>query len=220
MTADVVEAGQGHSRRRALGVAVWCIVLGTLLIDQAIKITVKTGFCLGEHVSIFGDRGYLLFTENNGMAFGMEVFGKEFLSIFRIIAVGVLCFYIPRLIRSGARTGFVVCMAGILAGALGNVIDSLFYGLVFSPSPYYTIFLEQSPATFVPWGEGYSSFLHGKVVDMFYFPLIQTTWPEWIPLVGGGDFVFFSPIFNFADAVISCSIITLLLAFRKDFSSR
>lgn len=152
---------------------------------------------------------HIFFTENNGMAFGMEIFGKLFLTSFRIIAVGLISYYLYKIIKKGFKTGYIICMSLILAGALGNIIDSAFYGMIFSESTGMT------PATFVPWGEGYSSLFYGKVVDMFYFPIIRTTWATWIPFVGGEPFVFFSPIFNFADAAISCGIIALLLFYSK-----
>lgn len=152
---------------------------------------------------------YLFFTENNGMAFGMEIIGKLFLSTFRIVAVGLIIWYLVKIIRENYKTGYIVCISLILAGAIGNIIDSAFYGLIFNESTNTSI------AHFVPFGDGYSSFLHGRVVDMFYFPIIDTTWPTWMPIVGGEHFIFFSPIFNFADASISCGIIALLIFYSK-----
>ncbi len=152
---------------------------------------------------------YILFTENNGMAFGMEIFGKLFLTSFRIVAVAAIGWFLYRLVKWGAKTGFIVCVALILSGALGNIIDSVFYGVLFSESTY------MQTASFLPEGGGYAPLLYGRVVDMFYFPLIETEWPEWMPFVGGEPFVFFSPIFNFADAAISCGIIALLLFYSK-----
>ena len=152
---------------------------------------------------------YIYFTENNGMAFGMEFFGKLFLSAFRIIAVILIGWYLYHIIKKKLKTGYIVCVSLILAGALGNIIDSVFYGVLFSKSTYSQI------ATFMPEGGGYSTWLHGKVVDMFYFPLVEWNWPSWMPWIGGDSFVFFSPIFNFADAAISCGIIALLLFYGK-----
>lgn len=174
--------------------------------------------CLHERIAVCGKWFYILFTENNGMAFGMEVFSKWFLTSFRIVAVCAIAYYLHRLIKKGARNGYIACLALILAGALGNLIDSLFYGLIFSESLPLT-FWNQEPATFVPFGTGYSTWFHGKVVDMFYFPLIETTWPQWMPWVGGQEFVFFNAIFNVADAVLTCSFVALILFFRKELET-
>jgi signal peptidase II len=152
---------------------------------------------------------YIYFTENNGMAFGMEIFGKFFLTTLRIIAVSVIGWYIHRIVKRGLKTGYIACVSLILAGALGNIIDSIFYGVIFNESAHSQI------ATFMPEGGGYSTWLYGKVVDMFYFPIIETNWPAWLPYVGGEHFVFFSPIFNFADAAISCGFIALLIFYGK-----
>ena len=152
---------------------------------------------------------YIYFTENNGMAFGMELIGKLFLSTFRIFAVAVIIWYLIKIVKQNFKTGYIVCISLILAGAIGNILDSAFYGLIFNESTHSTI------AHFVPFGHGYESFLHGRVVDMFYFPIIDTTWPQWMPFVGGEHFIFFSPIFNFADAAISCGIIALLIFYGK-----
>ncbi len=189
-----------------------CIVLAVLVIDQIIKILVKTGMYWHESIRI-ADWFYIYFTENNGMAFGMEVFDKLFLTSFRIVAVGLIVWYMVKVIRErNYPTGYIVCLSLILSGAIGNIIDSVFYGVIFSESTHSTI------ATFVPLGEGYADWLYGKVVDMFYFPLIETDWPEWMPFVGGEHFIFFSPIFNFADAAISCGIVALLLFYGKYLS--
>ena len=184
------------------------IVVGVLIVDQIIKILVKTNMYRHESIHIT-DWFYIFFTENNGMAFGMEIFGKLFLSSFRIVAVCLIIWYLIKIIKENYKTGYIVCISLILAGAIGNILDSAFYGLIFNESTNSSI------ATFVPFGHGYETFLHGKVVDMFYFPIIDTFWPEWMPLVGGQHFIFFSPIFNFADASISCGIIALLLFYSK-----
>lgn len=185
------------------------IIFLVLAIDQVIKIWVKTSMYFHESIRIT-DWFYIYFTENNGMAFGMEIFGKLFLTTFRIIAVCAIIYYLYKVIRKGTmKTGFVVCLSLILAGAAGNIIDSVFYGLIFSESTPFQL------ARFVPWGEGYTSLFHGKVVDMFYFPIIDTYWPDWLPIIGGNRFIFFSPIFNFADAAISCGIIALLLFYSN-----
>ncbi len=176
-----------------------------VVIDQVIKILVKTSMSLGESISVFGEWCQIRFIENNGMAFGMEFLGKTFLTSFRIVAVALLGYYLYKLLKSGKHPlGYLLCITFILAGALGNIIDCLFYGEIFSSS-YGNV------AEFVPWGEGYSSFMHGEVVDMFYFPLF--TWPDWVPFVGGD--IFFSPVFNFADACITCSVFALLIFYRR-----
>ena len=184
------------------------IVSLVLVIDQVIKILVKTKMYWHENIHIT-DWFYIYFTENNGMAFGMEIFGKLFLTSFRIIAVGLIIYYLRKFIKRQYKTGFIVCLSLILAGAIGNIIDSVFYGVFFSESTSSTL------ATFMPDGGGYSTWFYGKVVDMFYFPIIDTVWPLWMPFVGGEHFIFFSPIFNFADASISCGIIALLLFYSK-----
>jgi signal peptidase II len=187
------------------------IVVAILLIDQAIKIWVKTSMSLHESIHVT-DWFYITFIENNGMAFGMQLGSKIVLSLFRILAIIALGYYIWLQVRRQARTGYIVCLSMVLAGATGNLIDCLFYGLVFNASsPYYLSY-------FVPFGTGYAPFLMGKVVDMFYFPLIETEWPLWMPFVGGDHFVFFSPVFNFADASISVSVVLLLLFYREEIS--
>lgn len=151
----------------------------------------------------------IYFVENNGMAFGIEVIGKVFLSLFRIVAVGFIGYYLYQLVQKNFKNGYIACVALILAGALGNIIDSVFYGEIFTASyPGHV-------ASFVPFGHGYSALLHGKVVDMFYFPLIQGMFPSWIPVWGGEEFIFFRPIFNFADAAITVGIALLLIFYRK-----
>ncbi len=152
----------------------------------------------------------IVFIENNGMAYGMEIGSKLVLSIFRVIAIGVLTYYMAQQVKQKARWGYIVCLAMVTAGAAGNIIDSMFYGLIFNGSSEHYV------SYFVPFGTGYAPFLMGKVVDMFYFPLIVTTWPEWVPMVGGDDFVFFSPIFNFADSAISVGVVLLLLFYRRE----
>lgn len=175
-----------------------------MIIDQVIKILVKTKMYWHEDIRIT-DWFYIFFTENNGMAFGMEIFGKLFLTMFRIVAVAFIIYYLVKIIKKGYKTGYIVCMSLILAGAIGNIIDSVFYGVFFSEST------PSSLATFLPHGGGYSTWFYGKVVDMFYFPIIKGTDYSWLP----DDFIFFSPIFNFADASISCGIIALLLFYGK-----
>ena len=187
------------------------IVIGVLVIDQIIKIWVKTNMYWHESIKIT-DWFYIYFTENNGMAFGMEFFDKFFLTGFRIIAAIAITWMLIQYSKKNYKTGFLVCVSLILAGAVGNIIDCILYGEIFSESTHSAI------STWVPFGEGYSSLFYGKVVDMFYFPLIETNWPEWMPFVGGEHFIFFSPIFNFADAAISCGIIALILFYSKYLS--
>lgn len=185
------------------------IVVAILLIDQIIKIEVKTNMTLGEAKRVT-DWFYIEFIENNGMAYGMKFINKLVLSLFRLFAIGFIGYYLAKIIKKNvAPLGYIVLIAMVLAGATGNLIDCLFYGLVFDASTPFTV------SQFVPFGEGYSTFLHGKVVDMFYFPIIQTTWPEWVPYFGGSEYVFFSPVFNFADACISVGVVALLLFYRK-----
>ena len=184
---------------------VWFSVLLAIVIDQLIKIAVKTSMPLGGGFSVFGDWFQIRFIENNGMAFGMELFSKLFLTGFRVVAVAFLVYILIKLIKDRTYpTGFVFAVGMILAGAAGNIIDCLFYGEIFSSS-YGQV------AHLVPWGEGYASFMQGRVVDMFYFPLF--TWPQWMPLIGGD--IFFAPVFNFADACISCSVVAILIFYRN-----
>jgi signal peptidase II len=187
------------------------IVVAILVIDQVIKIWVKTHMTLHEQIEIFS-WFKIVFIENNGMAYGMEIGSKLVLSLFRVVAVSVLGYYIAQQVRKQARYGYLICLSMVMAGAAGNIFDSMFYGLIFNASSeFYTSY-------FVPFGTGYASFLMGKVVDMFYFPLIVTTWPDWVPMFGGQPYVFFSPVFNFADASISVSVVLVLLFYRKEIS--
>jgi signal peptidase II len=172
-----------------------------LFVDQAIKIYIKLHFALGDHISIFS-WFQIYFIENNGMAFGMELIGKLFLTIFRIIAVGALGYYIHILIKKQFSTGYILTISLVLAGAAGNIIDSVFYGLFFNDS-YGHI------ATFLPEGGGYASLFYGKVVDMIYFPIIQNN---------AGETLFFSPVFNIADASISVAVVIILIFFRKELN--
>lgn len=202
-----VENKAENSRLRTI--IVLMIVLGSILIDQIIKVTVKLSMFLHESIAVCGNWFYIYFTENPGMAFGMELGSKLFLTIFRIIAVLFLIYYLCKIVHNRLfPMGYIVCVALVLAGAAGNIIDCLFYGEIFTDS-------FGRVASLVPWGEGYGTFLHGKVVDMFYFPLFSFDWPQWIPFIGGEHFIFFSPIFNYADACISCSVIAIALFYYK-----
>lgn len=187
------------------------VISSVLVIDQVIKIWIKTHMFRHEHIRV-ADWFYIYFTENVGMAFGMEIFDKLFLTLFRIVAVAVIGWFLHKCVKNGMKTGFIVCLSLILTGALGNIVDSVFYGVCFSESTYSQL------ATFLPEGGGYAPLFYGKVVDMFYFPIIDTYWPAWMPLVGGKHFIFFSPIFNFADAAISCGVVALFLFYSKYLS--
>ena len=185
------------------------LFMTVLVIDQIIKVNVKTGMYLGERIEITPWFS-LVFVENNGMAFGWELWGgKLLLTLFRLIAVGFIGWFIYSEINKRRPTGYIVCLTLIAAGAAGNIIDCLFYGLIFNNPPYPQV------AELQPWGAGYGEFLYGRVVDMFYFPLIEWDMPTWMPFYPGEHCIFFSPIFNFADAAISCGIIALLLFYRK-----
>lgn len=182
------------------------IVIAVLIIDQIIKIAVKTNMSIGQEIRIT-NWFYILFVENNGMAFGMEIISKLFLSLFRIVAIFFFVWYLIKIINKGFPTGYIVTIAFVIAGAAGNLIDCIFYGQIFSEST----FGPNGVAHFTPFGEGYAPILYGKVVDMFYFPL--WTWPDWLPWIGGN--IFFSPIFNFADSCITCGIIVLMLFYSR-----
>lgn len=195
--------------------AVALTIIGIIAIDQILKFWVKTSMNYGEQIPLLGKWFRLFFIENEGMAWGWKFggeWGKLALTLFRLVAVVFGVFYIRNIVRKQYHRGFIICVAMIFAGALGNLIDSMFYGLIFSPSddglPLAKVF---------PAGGGYGSFLHGKVVDMVYVPIIENkTLPAWIPFWGGERFTFFSPIFNIADASISVGVIVILL-FQKRF---
>ena len=197
---------------------VLAVIFLVLFIDQCLKIWVKTHMNYGDEIKIFGlDWALIHFVENNGMAFGISlggIYGKLALSLFRIIAVGFLIYYLRLLVRSNVSTGLLASFSLILAGALGNILDSAFYGLIFSDSPYHG-----GLAELFPEGGGYAGFLHGKVVDMLYFPIIDTYFPEWVPYWGGSHFMFFKPVFNIADLSITLGVINILLFQRSFFSS-
>lgn len=177
------------------------LILLVLIVDQASKIYIKLNFALGDSVYVF-DWFRIYFIENNGMAFGMEIIGKLFLTLFRIVAVGGLCYFIYYLIKHNARQGFVLAVSLLLAGAAGNIFDSLFYGLLFSDSYGHL-------ATFLPDGGGYAPLFYGKVVDMLYFPIIKNSM---------GETIFFSPVFNIADSAISVAAGIILIFYRKDLN--
>lgn len=186
------------------------IILLTLILDQVIKIIVKTNFYYGESVCVT-DWFYFTFVENMGMAFGMQVMPKVVQTMMRLVFSGFILWYIILLVKANFKNGYIICVSLIFAGAIGNVLDSIFYGVIFSESTYTDV------ATFVPVGEGYADWFYGKVVDMFYFPLLEFDWPSWMLFIGGKHFIFFSPVFNFADAAISGGTIALLIFYPKMF---
>ena len=190
------------------------IVALVIIADQVLKFWIKTSFTYGPVLNMAGQKwAQLYFIENPGMAWGLELggnWGKMILTLFRLAAVTFGTWYLIKIVRQNYSRGFIVCASLIYAGALGNLIDSMFYGLLFSESSYMQV------GRFLPAGGGYGGFLHGKVVDMLYFPIVNSSFPEWMPLIGGTRFEFFSPIFNIADASISIGVITLLI-FQKRF---
>ncbi len=207
--------------RLSAGKKVTLIIILILILDQAVKLWIKTHMYLGQSESVFGDWFQIAYTENTGFAFGWSlggIWGKLMLSLFRIIFIAILCVFLSRLIKRKMPMGVLVGIGMLIAGAAGNIFDSCFYGLIFDSGT--TI----SPSTGNAVGysgvsqlscDGYAPFLHGSVVDMFYFPIIDCRLPEWVPIWGGEDFVFFRPIFNIADASISVAIIYLLVFQRK-----
>jgi signal peptidase II len=192
------------------------IVFLVLTLDQVLKIWIKTHMTIGQEIHVAGNWFILHFTENEGMAFGYTfggASGKLILSIFRIIAVIVIGIYISRLQKKSPHPGLIISFSLIMAGALGNIIDSAFYGMIFNASSYHNV------ATLFPPEGGYSSFLHGKVVDMLYFPVIETHLPNWFPVWGGEPFTFFRPVFNIADSSITTGVM-LLIIFQKKFFAK
>lgn len=192
------------------------IVLFIVVIDQITKFLVKTTMYIGQEYHFLGDWGRIHFIENNGMAFGMEFAGdtgKIILTLFRLVAVIALAIYISRSVRKNMNSLFLVLLSMIMAGALGNIIDSVFYGLIFNSSTPYQL------ASFMPEAGGYAPLMHGKVVDMFYFPILKGFWPDWVPLVGGKYYEFFRPIFNIADSAITLGVFGLIIFQRRFFKN-
>ncbi len=187
------------------------IVLIVIVCDQLLKYYIKTHFYYGQEVNVIGHWFRLHFIENEGMAFGMRLgnadIGKVILTLFRLVAVILGFFMLKSLVVKKYSKGAIICGSLILAGALGNLIDSMFYGMIFTESSYHLANVAQV-------GQGYAHFLHGRVVDMLYFPIVDTHMPGWVPFIGGSDFVFFEPVFNIADAAISVGVLTLVF-FQK-----
>lgn len=179
------------------------LIFLVLFIDQASKIYIKLHFAIGDQVEVFS-WFKIFFIENNGMAFGIEVIGKLFLTLFRIVAVGALAYYIHVLVKKQVRPAYILTIGLVLAGAAGNILDSVFYGVLFSASNY-----PGGVAEFLPAGGGYADLFYGKVVDMLYFPLIKNS---------AGETLFFSPIFNVADSAISVAVGIILIFFRKELN--
>lgn len=201
------------------GRSVALLIILILVADQALKFYIKTHYILGEEHNVIGSWFRLHFVENEGMAWGLKFgggLGKIMLTLFRLVAVILGTFYLREIIKKKYHTGFIICAALIYAGAFGNLIDSMFYGLLFSNSNPFV------PATFLPAHGGYATFFHGQVVDMLYFPIIRTTYPAWFPIASwrGDEFEFFSPVFNLADASISIGVIALLIWQRKFFPKK
>jgi signal peptidase II len=196
------------------------LVLLILFVDQLVKFYIKTHFYIGQEVKVMGANWFRLhFVENEGMAWGWKMggeWGKIALTLFRLVAVIVGTFIIRGFIKNNYHRGFIICSGLIYAGALGNLIDSMFYGMIFQESEPYM----QNVAKAFPPDGGYAGFLHGKVVDMLYFPLINTKFPSWFPVWGGEDFEFFRPVFNIADASISVGVITILIFQNKFFKKK
>lgn len=199
------------------GKKVTLFILLILLIDQAIKFYIKLNFFIGEEHAIIGNWARLHFIENEGMAWGLKFggdWGKVALTLFRLAAVVWGTFLIKGFIEKKYHNGFIICVALIYAGAVGNLIDSMFYGLIFEASVPYTTMV----AHLFPEGGGYATFLHGRVVDMFYFPIIRDAhFPTWFPIWGGEEFEFFRPVFNFADMAISTGVIALFVFQNRFF---
>lgn len=196
---------------RAIMVVV--LVVALIAVDQWAKVWIKTHMTLHESINVTS-WFKIAFIENSGMAWGLKLGSKLVLSLIRVVLIVWIALYTIRLVRDKEKWGYLVCMALIIAGAMGNIIDGMFYGLIFTESTPWQV------AEIVPWGTGYAGFMMGKVVDMLYFPLIVTQWPQWVPLIGGNDFVFFSPIFNIADSSISVGVVVLLLFYRQTLMTR
>jgi signal peptidase II len=195
------------------GKKAFLLIILILIADQILKFWVKTHMTIGQELHLFGNWGLLHFIENNGMAFGMEMGGKTgkiVLSLFRMVAIAGICWFLTSLIRKKSNIYLILSVSSILAGAIGNLIDSAFYGMIFSEG-------FSQPAVLFPPKGGYSSFLLGRVVDMLYFPVINTQWPAWSPFRSGESLIFFRPVFNIADSAITCGVFAIILFQKKMF---
>jgi len=198
-----------NTRSRRLALIATAVLACVIIVDQAVKIWIKTHFYLGEDIEVL-PWFHLRFIQNNGMAFGIELGSKLFLTFFRIVLVGVLVWYIGRLVRyARVPYGYMVSVALVTAGAFGNIVDCVLYGEIFS-NPY-----PPQVASFVPWGEGYGGIFQGYVVDMLYFPLFAFRWPDWMPMAGGDTFSFFDTVFNIADSAITVGMAFIILFYSK-----
>ena len=195
----------------------FAVIIGVLLIDQLLKFYIKTNFTLGGGFDILGlSWAKIHFVKNEGMAFGLELggtYGKLLLTLFRLLAVGGIGYYLYTLIRDKANFGLIISIALVCAGAMGNIFDSVFYGIYFSESTFTQV------AEFMPAGGGYTTVLHGHVVDMLYFPIADGHWPEWMPFIGGKYYHFFRPVFNIADSAITTGVLSILIFQRRIFAS-
>lgn len=197
---------------KSKGLLALIIILSVILVDQIVKIYIKTHFYLGESVEV-ASWFKILFIENNGMAFGMELGSKIFLTLLRIVVVGLVIYYVCHIKNNPKlKTGYLISLSLIIAGAAGNIIDSMFYGIIFNDPIPPTI------AEMFPEDGGYAPFLYGRVVDMLYFPLFSFNWPDWIPFIGGDLFIFFQPVFNIADAAITVGILMLILFYSSQLT--
>jgi signal peptidase II len=206
-------------RRKPLQRLSLITLISVLVVDQVSKIWVKTQMYLDESIAVFGQWFFIHFIENPGMAFGMELggeWGKLLLSIFRLVAIGFIAYYLRGQIRTGAHKGLIFSVSLVLAGAVGNMIDSAFYGMIFSESPRFT----PTVAVLFPPEGGYAGFLQGKVVDMLYFPIIDTHFPDWMPWIGGERFQFFRPVFNVADSAITVGMALILINQKRYFADQ
>ena len=184
------------------------LIVSILLVDQVLKFWIKTTMCIGEDIPVFGNWFLIHFVENPGMAFGWELggqVGKLILSLVRLVAIVAFIWYINTLIKEKAPNGFILCVSLILAGAIGNMIDCAFYGLLFGESTFTSV------AGFLPESGGYAPLLYGKVVDMLSFPILHGTYPEWIPFKGGEEFLFFRPVFNIADSAVTIGVLSIIV---------
>lgn len=193
------------------------VLFGVLLLDQGLKVWIKTNMFIGQEFNVIGNFFILHFTENNGMAFGFELagdYGKIILSLFRIVAVGAIAWFLYKLTKKEESSMFlIVSVTLVLAGAIGNILDSAFYGIIFNES-YYQV------ASIFPEEGGYSSFLHGRVVDMLYFPILEGHFPSWFPIWANEEFIFFRPVFNIADSSITVGVLLILLFQRNIFNTK